>query len=162
GRDLLDAAELRQMAEHTQAVAITGSAPPVRFGFPHCAKGGPLAHPLPREIAQPISLADAEALFANHRAEETETSQDELTTSAASRVSDHDGDCIDKDEEVIPHDPILFPLIEERQFGLSQTAQSVPPNRRRLSPVLSASMRRRWGERDRQNHVANLLLSARL
>jgi len=42
-------------------------------------------------------------------------------------VSDHDGDCIDKDEEVIPHDPILFPLIEERQFGLSQTAQSVPP-----------------------------------
>jgi type IV secretory pathway TraG/TraD family ATPase VirD4 len=127
GRDLLDAAELRQMAEHTQAVAIIGSAPPVRFGFPHCAKGGPLAHPLPREIAQPISLADAEAIFANHRTEETETSQDELTTSAASRVSDHDGDCIDKDEEVIPHDPILFPLIEERQFGLSQTAQSVPP-----------------------------------
>jgi type IV secretory pathway TraG/TraD family ATPase VirD4 len=127
GRDLLDAAELRQMAEHTQAVAIIGSAPPVRFGFPHCAKGGPLAHPLPREIAQLISLADAEAIFANHRAEETETSQDELTTSAASRVSDHDGDCIDKDEEVIPHDPILFPLIEERQFGLSQTAQSVPP-----------------------------------
>ncbi len=127
GRDLLDAAELRQMAEHTQAVAIIGSAPPVRFGFPHCAKGGPLAHPLPREIAQPISLADAEAIFANHRTEETETSQDELATTEASRVSDHDGDCIDKDEEVIPHDPILFPLIEERQFGLSQTAQSVPP-----------------------------------
>jgi hypothetical protein len=63
GRDLLDAAELRQMAEHTQAVAIIGSAPPLRFGFPHCAKGGPLAHPLPREIAQPISLADAEAAF---------------------------------------------------------------------------------------------------
>ena len=70
GRDLLDAAELRQMAEHTQAVAIIGSAPPVRFGFPHCAKTGPLAHPLPREMAQPVSLADAEAAFANRRAEE--------------------------------------------------------------------------------------------
>ncbi len=71
GRDLLDAAELRQMAEHTQAVAIIGSAPPVRFGFPHCAKTGPLAHPLPREIAQPLSLKDAEAAFAMRRSEET-------------------------------------------------------------------------------------------
>jgi hypothetical protein len=69
GRDLLDAAELRQMAEHTQAVAIIGSAPPVRFGFPHCVKEGPLAHPLPRDIAQPLSLNDAEAAFAMRRSE---------------------------------------------------------------------------------------------
>jgi type IV secretory pathway TraG/TraD family ATPase VirD4 len=61
GRDLLDAAELRQMAEHTQAVAIIGAAPPVKFGFPSCAKDGPLARPLPREIAVPVSLKEAEA-----------------------------------------------------------------------------------------------------
>ncbi len=67
GRDLLDAAELRQMPEHTQAVAITGSAPPIKFGFPPCGKTGPLAHPLPRDIAQPPSLNDAEAAFAMRR-----------------------------------------------------------------------------------------------
>jgi hypothetical protein len=124
GRDLLDAAELRQMAEHTQAVAIIGSAPPARFGFPHCAKGGPLAHPLPREIAQPVSLADAEATVANHRTEETETAQDELPTSEVSPTSDLDGDHIEEDEEVIPQDPILFPLIEERQLGDSHSTSS--------------------------------------
>jgi type IV secretory system conjugative DNA transfer VirD4/TraG family protein len=70
GRDLLDAAELRQMPEHTQAVAITGSAPPIKFGFPPCSKTGPLAHPLPRDIAQPISLKDAEAAFAMRRSKE--------------------------------------------------------------------------------------------
>ena len=69
GRDLLDAAELRQMPEHRQAVAIIGSAPPVKFGFPPCGKSGPLAHPLPREIAHPVSLADAEEAFAMRRAE---------------------------------------------------------------------------------------------
>jgi type IV secretion system protein VirD4 len=72
GRDLLDAAELRQMPEHTQAVAIIGSAPPVKFGFPPCGKSGPLAHPLPREIARPASLADAEEAFAMRRVEGTE------------------------------------------------------------------------------------------
>jgi type IV secretory pathway TraG/TraD family ATPase VirD4 len=61
GRDLLDAAELRQMPEHTQAAAIIGAVPPVKFGFPPCAKGGPLARPLAREIAQPLSLKEAEA-----------------------------------------------------------------------------------------------------
>ncbi|MCI0392553.1 MAG: type IV secretory system conjugative DNA transfer family protein [Acidobacteria bacterium] len=69
GRDLLDAAELRQMPEHTQAVAIIGSAPPVKFGFPPCGKNGLLAHPLPREITRPVSLADAEEAFAMRRAE---------------------------------------------------------------------------------------------
>jgi Type IV secretory system Conjugative DNA transfer len=63
GRDLLDAAELRQMPEHTQAVAITGSAPPIKFGFLPCGKTGPLAHPLPRDIAHPTTLHDAEAAF---------------------------------------------------------------------------------------------------
>ena len=68
GRDLLDAAELRQMPEHTQAVAIIGSAPPVKFGFPPCGKSGPLAHPLPREITRPVSLADAEDALATRLA----------------------------------------------------------------------------------------------
>jgi hypothetical protein len=78
GRDLLDAAELRQMPEHTQAVAITGSAPPIKFGFPPCGKTGPLAHPLPRDIAQPPSLNDAEAAFAMRRSEK----ENEKTTIA--------------------------------------------------------------------------------
>jgi type IV secretory pathway TraG/TraD family ATPase VirD4 len=68
GRDLLDAAELRQMPEHTQAVAIIGAAPPVKFGFPPYGKTGELAHPLPREIAQALSLQEAEA--AKRRMEE--------------------------------------------------------------------------------------------
>jgi type IV secretory pathway TraG/TraD family ATPase VirD4 len=128
GRDLLDAAELRQMAEHTQAVAIIGSAPPVRFGFPHCAKTGPLAHPLPREMAQPVSLADAEAAFANRRMEETGTPQDESATSEGPPLPDLEDDRVEEDEEVIPQDPILFPLIEERQLGLTHATSSAAPN----------------------------------
>src|SRR5262249_5351104 len=96
-----------------------------RFGFPHCAKGGPLAHPLPREIAQPVSLADAEATFANHRTEETETAQDELPTSKVSPRSNLDGDHVEEDEEVLPQDPILFPLIEERQLSASHPTSAV-------------------------------------
>lgn len=69
GRDLLDAAELRQMAEHAQAVAIIGSVPPVKFGFPPYSKTGPLAHPLPRETADPVPLADAMEAFALRQAE---------------------------------------------------------------------------------------------
>ena len=70
GRDLLDAAELRQMVEHSQAVAITGTAPPVIFGFPPLSKSGPVAHPLPREVARAVPLKDAEAAFAKRQAEE--------------------------------------------------------------------------------------------
>src|SRR5262249_6886294 len=124
---LLDAAELRQMAEHTQAVAIIGSAPPVRVGFPHCAKGGPLAHPLPREIAQPGSLADAEAAFALPRTEEIDNAPDESATSERLPLPDLEDDRVEENEEVIPHDPILFPLIEERQLGLSHAAPPVLP-----------------------------------
>src|SRR5499433_1581090 len=142
GRDLLDAAELRQMAEHTQAVAIIGSAPPVRFGFPHCAKGGPLAHPLPREIAQPVSLADAEAALAKRNVGETEILQDEPATSEVSPMPDHDGDYVEEDEQVIPQDPILFPLIEERQLGRSQASPSVP-----LSPVPPDAVLKRINEK---------------
>jgi hypothetical protein len=70
GRDLLDAAEMRQMVEHSQAVAITGTAPPVIFGFPPLGKGGPVAHPLPREVARAIPLRDAEEAHARLQAEQ--------------------------------------------------------------------------------------------
>lgn len=70
GRDLLDAAEMRQMVEHSQAVAITGTAPPVIFGFPPLSKGGPVAHPLPREVARAVPLREAEAAFARRQADE--------------------------------------------------------------------------------------------
>src|SRR6266542_2833411 len=139
----LDAAELRQMAEHTQAVAIIGSAPPVRFGFPRCAKTGPLAHPLPREIAQPVSLADAETAFANRKMDETEKTQDEPATSEVSPMPDLDGDYVEEDEPVIPQDPILFPLIEERQLGRSQASPSVP-----LSPAPVDAVLKRINEKE--------------
>jgi type IV secretory pathway TraG/TraD family ATPase VirD4 len=126
GRDLLDAAELRQMAEHTQAVAIIGSAPPVRFGFPYFAKCGPLAHPLPREIAQPVSLADAEAAFAMLKTDEAAIAKDERATSEKRPLPDIEDYRIEEDEEVIPQNPILFPLIEERQLGGSYSNSSVP------------------------------------
>ena len=70
GRDLLDAAELRQMVEYSQAVAITGTAPPVIFGFPPLSKSGPIAHPLPREVARAVPLKDAEAAFARRQSEQ--------------------------------------------------------------------------------------------
>ena len=70
GRDLLDAAELRQMVEHSQAVAITGTAPPVIFGFPPFSKSGPVAYPLPREVARAIPLRDAEAVLAKRQAKQ--------------------------------------------------------------------------------------------
>ncbi len=59
GRDLIDAAELRQMAEYLQAVAITTTAPPIKFGFPEYERSGRLARALPRELGQPISLKEA-------------------------------------------------------------------------------------------------------
>ncbi|HEY7546386.1 MAG TPA: TraG/TraD/VirD4 family protein, partial [Blastocatellia bacterium] len=70
GRDLLDAAELRQMVAYEQAVAITGTAPPVMFGFPPCRKGGRISHPLHREVSRPPSLKEAEEAFAKRKAEE--------------------------------------------------------------------------------------------
>ncbi|MCI0389674.1 MAG: type IV secretory system conjugative DNA transfer family protein [Acidobacteria bacterium] len=71
GRDLIDAAELRQMPEHTQAVAIFGSVPPIKFGFPPFAKVGHQFHALPRELAPPVTLAQAEAALATRRVEES-------------------------------------------------------------------------------------------
>src|SRR5215813_12442338 len=142
GRDLLDAAELRQMSEHTQAVAIIGSAPPVRFGFPHCAKGGPLAHPLPREIAQPVSLTDAEAAFAMFGVEEIDNAADESATRDRYPLPNLEDDRVEENEEVIPQDPILFPLIEERRLGRSQASPSVP-----LSPVPVDAVLKRINEK---------------
>jgi type IV secretory pathway TraG/TraD family ATPase VirD4 len=75
GRDLLDAAELRQMVEHSQAVAITGTAPPVMFGFPPLSKGGPVAQALPREVARAVSLKDAELAYAKRQMKEATRQQ---------------------------------------------------------------------------------------
>src|SRR5215213_2403386 len=75
GRDLLDAAELRQMVEHSQAVAITGTAPPVMFGFPPFSKSGRVAHALPREVVRAVSLKDAELAYAKRYLEEAARKQ---------------------------------------------------------------------------------------
>ena len=126
GRDLLDAAELRQMAEYTQAVAIIGSAPPVRFGFPHCARGGSLARPMPRELAQPLSLADAEAALAKHNRENIETSEGESRTNEQPLTTDLNNDRFEEEEEeIIPQDRTLFPLFEEWELDHSHTTPIV-------------------------------------
>lgn len=70
GRDLLDAAELRQMVAYEQAVAIVGTAPPVMFGFPACQKDGRIAHPMQRELSRPLTLKEAEESLARSRARE--------------------------------------------------------------------------------------------
>jgi len=162
GRELLDAAELRQMAEHTQAVAIIGTAPPVRFGFHECAKTGPIAYPLEREIAQPVSLSDAEAAFADRSAEEAEAGQaepaqskkkgrrgrkraDKAEAGQAGPEAGEEGPRPDLEddqagedeyEQIIPPDPILFPLIEERRLGLSPASPSVPSRPAQTDAVL--------------------------
>ncbi len=45
------------------------------------------------------------------------------------------GDQIDEDEEIIPLDPILYPLIEERQTGLSHSP--IPESVRTADAVLT-------------------------
>ena len=67
GRDLIDAAEIRQIPQHMQAVAIFGSLPPIKFGFPPFAKVGPQTHAPARELSPPVSLAEAEAALATRR-----------------------------------------------------------------------------------------------
>jgi hypothetical protein len=78
---------MRQMVEHSQAVAITGTAPPVIFGFPPLGKGGPVAHPLPREVARAVPLRDAEEAHARLQAEQAACKDSHLEDS---RVADSD------------------------------------------------------------------------
>jgi Type IV secretory system Conjugative DNA transfer len=140
GRDLLDAAELRQMAEHTQAVAIIATAPPVKFGFPECARGGRLAHPLPRELTQPISLAEAEAALTMSRKGEIETAvetiKDEAVTNEVPADPDLAGDRLVADEYVIPRDQSLFPLFEEWELTRPHPTPSAPAKPAGHDPIL--------------------------
>ena len=118
GRDLLDAAELRQMAEHTQAVAIIGAAPPVKFGFPPCAKDGPLARPLPRETAQPVSLQDAEAAIAQTGVRDDELNRaedDDLVFTPGYQIEQEGAD------DPLPHNT------ESDQKAQRPTSQDSPP-----------------------------------
>src|SRR5262249_21816762 len=140
GRDLLDAAELRQMPEHTQAVAITGSAPPIKFGFPPCGKAWPLAHPLPRDIAQPLSLKDAETAFAMRRSERANEETARTTTELPVPISAA-GDGIHLADELYPAfdlgaapdsargsiDSIIDSLLDSLCLHEIETAASQPP-----------------------------------
>jgi type IV secretory pathway TraG/TraD family ATPase VirD4 len=136
GRDLLDAAELRQMPEHTQAVAITGSAPPIKFGFPPCGKTGPLAHPLPRDIAQPPSLNDAESAFAMRRSEkaneETAIATPEspipiVAPVTEGRPANELYPAFDPDSAHGSIDSIIDALLDSLPLPKSDTAGSPPP-----------------------------------
>jgi hypothetical protein len=134
GRDLLDAAELRQMPEHTQTVAITGSAPPIKFGFPPCGKTGPLAHPLPRDISQPLSLKDAEAAFAMRRSKEAGEDAVGSRTEGATQISAASDEFYPAfDPGVAPDgargsiDSIIDSLLDSLRLPETETAASPPP-----------------------------------
>jgi hypothetical protein len=134
GRDLLDAAELRQMPEHTQAVAITGSAPPIKFGFPPCGKTGPLAHPLPRDIAQHLSLNDAETAFAMRQAEEMNRQLTAAPTEGVTPISPTSdelypafGPDVTPDAARGSIDSIIDALLDSLPLPKPDTAASPPP-----------------------------------
>jgi hypothetical protein len=140
GRDLLDAAEMRQMPEHTQGVAITGSAPPIKFGFPPCGKTGPLAHPLPRDIAQPLSLKDAEAAFALRRSKEAGEDTTRGKTEGVIAVSAASDEIQPADEIYPAFDPgaapdgargsidfIIDSLLDSLRLPETEIAASPPP-----------------------------------
>jgi len=118
GRDLLDAAELRQMVEHSQAVVITGTAPPIIVGFPPFSKRGPVAHSLRREVPQAISLKDAEVAFAIRRIEEDEAKMKSAHSGGAAMVEwmpEAESKLRVSDEEPS--------ALTEEQVGLSLSAQ---------------------------------------
>lgn len=136
GRDLLDAAELRQMAEYIQAVAIIGSAPPVKFGFPECSKDGRIARALPRELAKPTTLAEIrEALAATetetveatgNKSSESEPPLDHHQNSEDGQNDDYRDQRPDEEDiEIIPQDPAFLPTIEEQ---LPSNPLSAPSN----------------------------------
>jgi type IV secretory pathway TraG/TraD family ATPase VirD4 len=136
GRDLLDAAELRQMAEYTQAVAIIGSTPPVKFGFPECAKEGRIASALPRELAIPITLAEAEkaaqaapetesAEAARGKAGESETApENNHDTEDSTFDDDPDQRPDDGDVRIFPEDVALFSTADKRPSSKSSCPSS--------------------------------------
>jgi type IV secretory pathway TraG/TraD family ATPase VirD4 len=140
GRDLLDAAELRQMAEYAQAVAIIGSAPPVKFGFPECAKEGRIAHALSRELAIPVTLAEAEkAAEAAHDAGQADTTQDKARDNEATHLmtpeSNHNTDDAAPDDDpdqrpdeddvrIFPEDAALFSTADKQPSGKSSSPSS--------------------------------------
>jgi type IV secretory pathway TraG/TraD family ATPase VirD4 len=136
GRDLLDAAELRQMAEYTQAVAIIGSAPPVKFGFPECAKEGRIASALPRELAIPITLAEAEkAEQAAHQTESAEAARGKAGERETAPEDNHDTDDATSDDDpdqrpddgdvrIFPEDVALFSTADKRPSSKSSYPSS--------------------------------------
>jgi type IV secretory pathway TraG/TraD family ATPase VirD4 len=136
GRDLLDAAELRQMAEYTQAVAIIGSAPPVKFGFPECAKEGRIASALSRELAIPITLAEAEkAAQAAHQTESAEAARGKPGESETAPEDNHDTDDATSDDDpdqrsddgdvrIFPEDVALFSTADKRPSSKSSCPSS--------------------------------------
>jgi type IV secretory pathway TraG/TraD family ATPase VirD4 len=139
GRDLIDPAELRQIAEYTQAIAIIGSAPPIKFGFPECAKDGRIARALLHELAIPITLAEAEK--AAQAARETESAEaapgqagESETTHLTTSESNHNTDDAPSDDDLdqMP-DEGGVPIFPE-DAALSSTVEKWPSSRPSYPP----------------------------
>jgi hypothetical protein len=117
-------------------VAIIGSAPPVKFGFPECAKEGRIASALPRELAIPITLAEAEkATQAAHQTESAETArgkageretapEDNHDTDEATSDDDPDQRSDDGDVRIFPEDVALFSTADKRPSSKSSYPSS--------------------------------------
>jgi type IV secretion system protein VirD4 len=61
-RDLIDAAELRQLVRHKQAVAIIDTAPPIKFSYPPFVQAAreALSHPVHKGTSEVIDFRTAE------------------------------------------------------------------------------------------------------
>jgi type IV secretion system protein VirD4 len=108
GRDLIDAAELRQMPQHTQATAIFGSLPPIKFGFPPFAKIGPQSHAQAQELKIPASLAEAEAAIAMRRdgaSDDYVNASPEVEPDVVEADASNDEIKLDPDEHLAGADP---------------------------------------------------------
>jgi type IV secretory pathway TraG/TraD family ATPase VirD4 len=148
GRDLIDPAELRQMAEYTQGVAIIASAPPVKFGFPECAKEGKINEPELRELAVPVTLAEAEKAAREETmgskqiapadgkspsesgAEQANPAEgpppSESNFESEGRKNNDDDPWPDEDVEVSPRDPAVSPLAGEKLQDRQSTVSTGP------------------------------------
>ena len=83
-RDLVDAAELRQLVRHRQAVAIIDTAPPIKFSYPPFIQASPEALSLPSYKGTPHIINLKEVQKANKPDGDQQTGPTNSSAAAAS------------------------------------------------------------------------------
>lgn len=89
-RDLIDAAELRQLVRHKQAVAIIDTAPPIKFSYPPFIHAAPqaLSHPGYKGTPYVIALKRAQKGSTGSHSETVALGNPTATTAAHRRQKD--------------------------------------------------------------------------